>query len=293
MRRHVEHIPAAHAAAGVGPRDALCYQRVMVLLKWLFVAVAIFGFVVAVAYAAQRSLQYFPDRARTPPAAAGLFAAEEVELTTADGEKVIVWHVPPKGDRPVVLYFHGNGGSLAWRANRLRSFVADGTGLVALSYRGYGGSTGSPTETGLIADAEAAYAFAVARYPAERIAVWGESLGSGVAVAIAASRKIAGLILETPFTSAADIGARVYWFLPVQLLMKDPFRSDARIGKVTAPILMLHGTADTVVPLAFGEKLFALANEPKRFVRYEGGGHSDLDQFGAQDAIRAFLYGRR
>src|SRR5215207_5970059 len=117
----------------------------MALLKWLFFAVAIFGCVAAVAYAAQRSLQYHPDRARVPPDAAGLFGAEEIELTTADGEKVIVWHVPPKGDRPVVLYFHGNGGSLAWRANRFRSFVADGTGLVALSYRGYGGSTGSPT----------------------------------------------------------------------------------------------------------------------------------------------------
>jgi fermentation-respiration switch protein FrsA (DUF1100 family) len=264
----------------------------MMLLKWLFVAVAIFGCVVAVAYAAQRSLQYHPDRTRTPPAAAGLFAAEEIELTTADGEKVIVWHVPPRGDRPVVLYFHGNGGSLAWRADRFRSLVADGTGLVALSYRGYGGSTGSPTERGLIADAEAAYAFAAARYPVERIAVWGESLGTGVAVPIAASRNIARLILETPFTSAADVGARIYWFLPVQFLMKDSFRSDALIGKVTVPILMLHGTADPVVPPWFGEKLFALANEPKRFVRFEGGGHSNLDQFGAQDTIRAFLYSR-
>jgi uncharacterized protein len=264
----------------------------MALLKWLFVAVAIFGCVVAVVYAAQRSLQYHPDRTRVPPDAAGLFGAVEIELTTADGEKVIVWHVPPKGDRPVMLYFHGNGGSLAWRANRFRSFVADGTGLVALSYRGYGGSTGSPTEAGLIADAEAAYAFAAARYPVERIAVWGESLGTGVAVALAASHKIARLILETPFTSAADVGARIYWFLPVQLLMKDSFRSDARIGKVTVPVLVLHGTADTLIPFGFGEKLFALANEPKRFVRFEGGGHSNLDQFGAQDAIRAFLYGR-
>lgn len=263
----------------------------MALLKWLFVIVAIFGGVVLLAYLGQRSLQYHPDKSRTLPAMAGLPAAEEIELKTADGETVIVWHVPPKGDKPVVLYFHGNGGSLAWRANRFRSFTADGTGLVALSYRGYGGSTGSPTEAGLIADAEAAYAFAAARYPVERIAVWGESLGTGVAVALAASQKISRLILETPFTSAADVGAQVYWFLPVQLLMKDAFRSDERIGKVAVPVLILHGTADTVVPFSFGQKLFALANEPKRFVRLEGGGHSNLDEFGAQEAIRAFLYG--
>jgi fermentation-respiration switch protein FrsA (DUF1100 family) len=263
----------------------------MALLKWFLVIVAVYGGALALVYVGQRSLQYHPDKVRTPPATAGLPSAEELELTTIDGEKVIVWHVPPKGDKPVVLYFHGNGGSLASRANRFKSFTADGTGLVALSYRGYGGSTGSPTEAGLIADAQAAYAFTAARYPAERIAVWGESLGTGVAVALAASQRISRLILESPFTSAADVGAKVYWFLPVQLLMKDAFRSDERIGKITVPILILHGTADTVVPFSFGQKLFALANEPKRLVRLEGGGHSNLDQFGARDAIRAFLYG--
>jgi fermentation-respiration switch protein FrsA (DUF1100 family) len=162
-------------------------------------------------------------------------------------------------------------------------------GLVALSYRGYGGSTGSPTEAGLIADAAAAYAFAAAHYPAERIVVWGESLGSGVAVALAATRKFGRLVLEAPFTSAADVGAGVYWFLPVRLLMKDPFHSDARIGKVTAPLLILHGARDNVVPIALGERLYALANEPKRFVRFADGGHEDLDQYGAQAALRPFL----
>ena len=261
----------------------------MFLLKCLFVVVAIFGCVVAAAYVGQRKLMYFPDPTRTAPAAAGLPAAEEVLLTTADVEKVIAWHVPPKGDRPVVLYFHGNGGSLAGRAKRFRAFTADGTGLFALSYRGYGGSTGRPTETGLIADADAAYALVAARYPVERIVVWGESLGTGVAVAVAESHKISRLVLESPFTSAADVGARGYWFLPVHLLMKDPFRSDERIGKVTVPLLILHGTDDAVVPFALGEKLFAMANEPKRFLRFEGGGHNNLDQFGAQNAIKAFL----
>src|SRR5262249_53165986 len=123
-------------------------------------------------------------------------------------------------------------------------------------------------------------------------AVWGESLGSGVAVALAESHKVSRLILESPFTSAADVGAQVYWFLPVQLLMKDAFRSDQRIGRGTVPLLVVHRAIDPVVPFSFGQKLFALANEPKRMVRLEGGGHSNLDQFGVQDAIRAFLSGR-
>jgi fermentation-respiration switch protein FrsA (DUF1100 family) len=261
----------------------------MAILKWLIAAVTAFGGFVALMYVAQRSLMYHPERLRTPPAEAGLFDAQEVVLDTADGEKVIVWYVPPKGNKPLVMYFHGNGGALRYRADRFRALVDDGSGLVALSYRGYGGSSGSPSETGLITDAEAAYAFAAARVPAERIVLFGESLGSGVAVALAATDRVGGLVLEAPFTSAADVGAAVYWFLPVQLLMKDPFRSDARIGKVTAPLLVLHGERDGVVPIALGERLFSLGNEPKRFVRLPGGAHHDLDQHGALDAVRRFI----
>jgi fermentation-respiration switch protein FrsA (DUF1100 family) len=261
----------------------------MTLLKWLLAFVVGYGGLVALAYVAQRAMMYFPERARTPPAEAGLPAAQEVVLDTADGEKVIAWHVPPSGDAPVILYFHGNGGALRYRVGRFRALTESGAGLVALSYRGYGGSSGSPSEAGLIADAEAAYAFAVARYPAERIVLWGESLGSGVAVAIAAEHKVGRVVLEAPFTSAADVGARAYWFLPVRLLMKDRFRSDLRIGKVTAPVLILHGARDGVVPIDLGERLYALANEPKRFVRFPGGGHEDLDLHGALAAARAFL----
>ena len=154
------------------------------MLKWLIAgAVILYGGFVVLLYAAQRRLQYFPDRQRTSPRAVDLPEAEEVVLDTADGERVIVWHVPPRPGRPVFLYFHGNGGSLRWRDERFRALIADGSGLVALSYRGYGGSSGQPTETGLIEDAAAAYAFAAARYPAERIVLWGESLGSALAVA--------------------------------------------------------------------------------------------------------------
>ena len=138
------------------------------MLKWLIAAVALYGGFVALLYVAQRSLQYFPERRRTAPRAVGLPEAEEAVLNTGDGEQVVVWHVPPREGYPIFLYFHGNGGSLRWRDERFRALIADGSGLVALSYRGYGGSSGRPTETGLLADAAAAYAFAIARYPAER-----------------------------------------------------------------------------------------------------------------------------
>jgi fermentation-respiration switch protein FrsA (DUF1100 family) len=260
------------------------------MLKWLLVIALVgYGVLVALVYVGQRALQYFPERFRTAPAAAGLPDAEEVTLQTVDGEKVIVWHVPPRGEKPVVLYFHGNGGSLAWRAERFRALAADGMGLVALSYRGYGGSSGRPTEIGLIEDGYAAHAFAAARYPVSRIALWGESLGSGVAIALAAEKPVGRIVLESPFTSIADIAAQIYWFLPVRWLIKDPFRSDLRVGKVTAPVLILHGEHDRVVPIALGERLYALIASPKRFVRYSSGGHNDLGAHGALDAAKEFL----
>jgi fermentation-respiration switch protein FrsA (DUF1100 family) len=260
------------------------------MLKWFLITLLVgYGAIATLAYFAQRSLMYFPERTRTAPAAAGFPQAEEIEIVTSDGERVIAWHVPPRNERPVVIYFQGNGGAPAWRAERFARIVADGTGLIALSYRGYGGSTGRPSEAGLLRDAEATYVFATARYPAERLALYGESLGSGVAVALAAEHKVGKVILEAPFTSAVDVGAAAYPFLPVRLLMRDTFRSDERIGKVTAPVLVLHGARDTVVPIAYGERLYALISSPKKFVRFPDGHHSDLDSHGAQAAVRDFL----
>ena len=197
----------------------------------------------------------------------------------------------PRDGKPVILFFHGNGGALHFRVERFRRLITDGIGLVALEYRGYGGSSGTPSEQGLIADAEAAYGFAAARYPAQQIVLWGELLGTGVAVALAAENPVGRVILEAPFTSAEAIGARHYWYLPVWLLMKDQFRSDERIGKVTAPLMIMHGMHDQVVPYAMGQRLFDLANKPKHIVRFLDGGHEDLDKNGALDAVARFLAG--
>jgi fermentation-respiration switch protein FrsA (DUF1100 family) len=264
----------------------------MTVFGWLTVlALVAYVGVAAMMYFAQRSLMYFPDTMHTTPAAAGLPEAQEVALTTADGVPVSVWHVPPQDGKPVIVYFHGNGGALKYRVARFHKLITDGVGLVALEYRGYGGQSGSPTEQGLIADAEAAYAFAAAHYPAQQIVLWGESLGTGVAVALAAEKPVGRVILEAPFTSAVAVGEMRYWYLPVRLLMKDQFRSDERIGKVTAPLLILHGLHDRTVPYAMGEHLFEIANKPKHIVRFLDGGHEDLDQYGALDAVGRFLAG--
>jgi uncharacterized protein len=267
-------------------------SRTMLALGWTAViAVCLYVGLATMIYLAQRSLMYFPDTVHVLPAAAGLPEAEEVPLTAADGVRIAAWHVPPRDGKPVIVYFHGNGGALRFRVERFRRLIADGIGLVALEYRGYGGLAGSPTEAGLIADGQAAYRFAAARYPARQVVLWGESLGSGVAVAIAAEHPVGRVILEAPFTSAVAVGARHYWYLPVSLLMKDQFRSDGRIGKVTAPVMIMHGVHDQVVPYAMAEQLFDLANQPKHFVRFLDGGHEDLDANGALDAVGRFLAG--
>lgn len=263
----------------------------MTALKWLLIVVSAgYACGLIVLFFAQRSLLFpIPTAERMAPQAAGFPQAEEHVLTTADGEKVIVWHVPARPGRPVVLYFHGNGDFLAGFFGRFREIVADGTGIVALSYRGYAGSSGRPSERGLLLDAAAAYAFTTARYNADSIVVWGFSLGTGVAVALAAEQPVRKLVLEAPYTSLADVAASAFWFAPVRLLMRDQFRSDERIARVRAPMLMMHGALDPTIPVAFGERLFALANEPKRFVSLARGGHNDLDNFGAIEIARKFI----
>jgi fermentation-respiration switch protein FrsA (DUF1100 family) len=260
-------------------------------MKLLLVcAVAGYSALCAFMYFAQRSLMYFPDTRRTLPADAGLPEAKEEKLVTADGETIVVWHIPPRGEQmPVVVYFHGNGGALNLRAQRFARLALEGIGVVGVSYRGYGGSSGRPSEDGLIADGIAAYEFASKLYSPARVAFWGESLGTGVAVAVAAEAPVAKLVLETPFTSAADVGASVYPFLPVRWLMKDQFRSDLRIKNVKAPILVLHGENDSVVPIAFGERLFAMISGEKKFLRFKGAEHYDLDRHGGLKAAIEFL----
>jgi fermentation-respiration switch protein FrsA (DUF1100 family) len=263
------------------------------VLKWFGIVAGLgYGSVLGALYLMQRTIMYpAPQVTRTAPAAAGFPEAEELVLATADGEKAIAWRVPARAGKRVILFFHGNGEVLAWRVPRFRELVADGSGLVALSFRGYAGSTGSPSEAGLLADGEAAYQFAATHYPAARIVPWGYSLGSGVAVAVAAAHPVGGLILEAPYTSTVDVAAAAFPYLPVRWLLRDRYHSDRRIGSVRAPVLVMHGAKDRVISIRFGERLYALANEPKRMERFPDAGHVPNDDIGILAAVREFLAG--
>jgi len=266
------------AGSGIrSPVGILCLkgQIVMTVLRWslaCFVAIYVLAIVGLAIF--QRRLQYFPDRRLVDPAQAGMSGVEDLRLTSDDGETLVAWYVPAKDGHPLILYFHGNGGALIDRIPRFRALAASGYGLLAIAYRGYGGSTGSPTQKGLMEDGETAYLEARARgYDGDRIVLIGESLGTGVAIALAATHEAAALVLDSPYSSAVEVAAAHYAIFPVNWLMLDRFRSDLAIGGVRSPILVVHGDEDDVIPISLARRLFELANEPKTFMQVSGGKH--------------------
>jgi pimeloyl-ACP methyl ester carboxylesterase len=176
------------------------------LIKLALGALCIYALIGLAAYIGQRRLMYFPDRTHTRPAQVGLMGVEERVLTAPDGARVIAWYGKARPGEPTILYFHGNAGSLAARAPRIERFMGEGWGVYMMTYRGYGGGTGSPTEAANVADARLAYgALVLEGVKPASIILYGESLGSGIAVRIAAERPVAGIVLDAPYTSAVDI----------------------------------------------------------------------------------------
>lgn len=243
----------------------------------------------AALYAGQRRLLYPADPTRIVPASIGLDVAE-VELRTPDGERLIAWHAEAAPGQPTILYFHGNGGNLAARRDRIALYRGAGYGLLMLSYRGYSGSTGHPTEASNIADAKLAYRWLRDRgVRAEDIVIYGESLGTGVAVQVAAAEPIKGLILDAPYTSIADAAQRHYPWIWVKPFMADRYDSIDVIDQVKAPLLVLHGARDRIVPVDMGQAIFDRANEPKKIVIFPEAGHLYHTEFGSFDVIREFI----
>lgn len=253
-------------------------------------ALAIYISIAGALYFFQRRLIYFPDPAYTTPSEAALNGVREITLDTPDGERLIGWFAAAAPEQPTFLYFHGNAGTLLDRAERVRRFAAQGYGVFMPAYRGYAGSTGEPSEKALIADANLAYdrLLELGTLPKD-IIPYGESLGTGVAVQLAASRPVGALVLDAPYTSLSDVAKTLYPFIPVDRFMTDRFESKRHIASVKAPMLILHGTKDQTIPIAFGKALFDAAPEPKIFAPIEGAGHSDIYQFDALARLIAFL----
>ncbi len=241
-----------------------------------FLLIAFLG-IHAFFYLSQRQLMYFPTRERVQPHDVGLAAVEEISLSNQSGELLLSWFGRARPDKPTILFFHGNGGALMHRAHRFRGLMAGGFGIFMLGYPGYGGSEGRPSEQAFLEGANLAYQYLRNEgLEPEDIIIYGESIGSGVAVQLATSVGAKALVLEAPMSSAADVAREHYPWLLTGLLMKDSYRSIDYIGDIDMPMLVMHGEDDRIVPIELGEKLFEAAPDPKTFVGLPNAGHNDL-----------------
>lgn len=234
----------------------------------------------------ERALLYPFDPTRSAPPD---FLTEST-LTTDDGETLVVWSARPRPGKAVVLYFAGNAGNLALRDGRFEAFTARGFGVVAAGYRGNSGSTGTPGEPALIADAQAVAEEVPGLVGAAPVVYYGESLGAAVALALAETHPPAGMALEAPFASLAEMSAQHYGSRALARLLKARWANIERIAGLTAPLLILHGENDALVPPEQGRALFeAAGSRDKTFHLVAGAGHEDVWQVDAQRALYAFL----
>lgn len=235
---------------------------------------------VGLLYGQQRALVFPADPRRVTAAEAGLGDTQDVEIPADDGQRLVGFYRPAEPGHATVLYFFGQAGSLRGRAGRLRLLSADGTGVLVVAYRSYSGSGGTPSEQALHADADRVYRWLGEQgVAAGQIVLYGESLGTGVAVRLATRRPVAGVILDGSYDALTTVAAYRYPLVPVSWLMLDTFRSIDWIGNLKAPLLMLHGDHDAIVPIAFARRLFAAAPEPKRLDVIPGGNHvENLEQ---------------
>jgi fermentation-respiration switch protein FrsA (DUF1100 family) len=265
------------------------------MLELLAAVATAYLLVVALVWIFQDRLVFLPrvgDDPGVTPRAAGL-DYEDVKLATADGETLAAWWVSPPKPRGAVVLFHGNAGSIASRVPYAAMFHRLGYATLLVEYRGYGASSGTPSEAGTYQDAEAAWRHLteVRKFAPEHIVVVGESLGGGVATWLAARTKPGALILASTFTSVPDVGADVYWFLPVRLISRTRYDNLSRMPEIDCPVLIAHSPDDEIIPVRHGEALFAAAPGPRRFLRLNGGHNDGFVYMRPEwvETVRAFL----
>ncbi len=257
-------------------------------------AAVAYAVIIGAMFIFQRSLLYHPADTIPSPAESGVAQMQLVTLRTEDGLDLKSWYAPAPNGRPVIVYFCGNAGHIGNRGFKARVLLDASFGVLLVSYRGYGGNPGKPSEAGFYADSRAALTFMKNEGVAPaNIVVYGESLGTGVAVHLAheqaRSQAVAAVVLETPYTSITDVAAAHYPFAPVQWLVKDKFDAIAEIADIHAPLLVFHAKDDRVIPIRFAKRLFEAAAHPKKAEWYDLGGHDGLFDGGAGRLVVEFI----
>ena len=259
-------------------------------LIFVSLAVALYLSFVLIIYLFLRSLLYHPSRGDADPANYDVPEMTRVEIETSDGLKLEAWFKNAKQEKKIILYLHGNGGHLGYRGSKIRQYLDAGFGVLLLGYRGYGNNLGTPTENNLYTDARAALNFLLGKnIPLSNLVIYGESLGTVVAVELSRNLRIHALILEAPYSSILDLAAHHYFYLPTRLLLKDKYDSVNKIKDITSPVYFIHGKQDRIIPIKYSKKLFDAAPEPKDFLLITSGGHNNLYDFGVSQNVIKFI----
>jgi len=254
---------------------------------------AYIGFV-ALLFFMQRAMMYHPSSVMGTPASAGVPEMVAIRLENKRGEKLVSWFKSASTNKPTIVLFQGNAGNIAGRGFKIRPFLDQGYGALLVGYSGFGGNPGSPNEQSLYEDAQLALSFLKRNGVAvDHWILYGESLGSGVAVEMAAHfaevGPVGAVVLEAPFTSMGAVAQYHYPFMPARYLVRDRYDSLSKIDGIQAPLLIVHGLRDRTVPIKFGKELYAAAREPKNGSWIDTAGHNDLYDHGADDAVITFI----
>ena len=259
------------------------------LLYIIKISVLSYVVLVGIMYVFQRKFIYFPSKVR--PTLGG-FSEIYTEIQTQTKDQLMLTHWYAKQGRPYIVVLHGNAGNITNRAYRFQFLIDKGYSVLLVSYRGYGANPGQPTESDLISDSSLVLEWLLKQegISSKDVVLFGESLGSGVAIALAAQYPVKGLIFDGAHSSIAEVGQSAYPFIPVRWLLKDKWNSLSRIQKVKAPTLFIHSKKDSIVPFRYAQKLFQAANEPKKHIWLEHSGHNDnLEVESVRKSIFDFL----
>jgi hypothetical protein len=278
------------------------------MINLIAVAFGVYAALVGALFMFQRQLIYHPSQYLPSPAEAGVAEMQALRVTTDDGLALTFWYRPALAGQPTLVYFHGNGGNLGGRALKARAYLDAGFGVLLAAYRGYGGNPGKPSESGLYADARAQLEFLRQNgVAAAQWVLYGESLGSGVAVQMAyeqalgmggpdtaagtpvAAAPVGAVVLEAPFSSLADAAQAHYPFVPARFLLRDRYDSTAKIGQVKTTVFIVQGEQDAVIPTELGKRLFKAAREPKQARWIPGAGHNNLYDYGVPGMVVDFV----
>jgi fermentation-respiration switch protein FrsA (DUF1100 family) len=262
-------------------------MRILSIVKWLIaLLVAAYIGVHAYMFFKQRDLQYEVAGEQVALAEADIPGAQEVKIDTGNDKQIYAWYTPSSQNKPTIIYYRGNSGSFTREHKRFAQFVADGYGFLSLDYRGFPGTPGALNQENILEDALNVYDWVAARD--DQILLWGRSLGSGVATYVASEREAIALALESPFTATVDVAKERYPYLLVDVVMQDKFPSREWMKDVNEPVFVAHGTADKVISVHFGERLYEMVPNKDGIWIVEGGTHGSLWDDGIWAEVKAF-----